>query len=140
VVALIGGALWRVYDGTSASLHAEKGLHATQFTFEAIEDYVRKHNGAWPRSWKELERSSPQMDDVYRWTGGSYKVQEFVSVDFDADPDRLAKQTEEEFQAIRPVGPFYGSYRIEIPFMLEALRQTRELKPRHAEGRKAPEK
>ena|ERR1700730_4529932 len=67
VVALIGGALWCVYDGISASLHAEKGLHATQFTFQAIEDYVRKHNGAWPRSWKELERSSPQMDDVYRW-------------------------------------------------------------------------
>jgi hypothetical protein len=122
VVALIGGGLWFVYEGISVSVHAERGLHATLLTIQAVEDHVKKHDGAWPRSWKELEDSSTKINDVYEWTQGSENVGNFVSVDFGADPDRLAKQTEEEFSAIKPVGPFYGSYRSEIPALLETLR------------------
>jgi hypothetical protein len=125
IVVLVAGGLWCVYLGVSESLHAENGLHATQYTFEAVEDFLKKHDGEWPRSWKQLEQSSPQMSDVYESVGGPDKVEEFVAVDFDADPDRLAKQTQEEFQAIKPVGSFYGSYKFRIPSLLESLRQTR---------------
>jgi hypothetical protein len=117
--------LWCAYEAISASLHAERGLHATRWTIQAAEDYVTKHNGAWPRSWVDLEESSSQMKDAYGITGGREHVEEFVAVDFKADPDRLAKQTEEQFTAIKPVGPLYPSYRSQIPFLLEALRKAR---------------
>jgi hypothetical protein len=130
IVVLIGGALWCVYDAVSEALHAEKGLHATNLTIEAVAEYLDKHNGAWPRSWKELEQSSSQMGEAYRFAGGSDKIQEFVAFDFNADPDRLAQQTDDEFAAIKPVGPRFESYRIEVPFLLETLRRTRHTKGR----------
>ncbi len=139
VVGLAGG-LWCAYDGISASLHAESGLHATRLTIQAVEEYVKKHDGAWPRSWKELEQSSTKIKDVYDWTQGSGNIDNFVSVDFGANPDRLAKQTEEDFTAIKPVGPYYGSYRIEVPFLLEALRQTRGPQPKHFNDKNATAK
>jgi hypothetical protein len=35
-------------------------------------------------------------------TGGREHVADFVWIDFDADPEQVAKQTETEFEAIRP--------------------------------------
>jgi hypothetical protein len=128
VLALVAIGFWCAYNALSGSLHAEKALHATQLTFEAVEDYVRQHDGAWPRSWNELERSSPQTSDAYSWAGGSNKIQEFVSVDFNANPDQLAKQAVAKFQAIKPVGPYYDNYTDHIPYLLEALRATRRPK------------
>lgn len=125
VVAGLAAAGWFVYRAISAALHAENGLHATRFTIAAVEDYVRKHDGTWPRSWNDLEQSSPQMRDVYRFTDGPDKVEEFVSVDFNADPDLLAKQNADEFYAIKPVRPSFENYRSHLPFLLDALRQTR---------------
>jgi hypothetical protein len=87
IVAGIAFGLWCAYDGISASLHAERVLGATRWTIEAAEDYVKAHDGAWPRSWEDLEQSSNHMKDVYGMTGGRKHVQEFVSVDFGADPD-----------------------------------------------------
>jgi hypothetical protein len=128
LVAVLAGLAWGgwcVYDGISASLHAEMGLHATRQTIETVEVYVKNHNGQWPRSWNDLEQSRSAVAEVYRWTGGREHVNEFVFIDFDADANRLAKQTDDEFDAIRPVGPFYGSYRFAIPLLLQTLRQTR---------------
>ncbi len=135
IVALLalglGFGAWCVYEGISASLHAEMGLHATQMTIEAVEEYVRKNDGNWPRSWKAIEQSSPKAFDAYQWTRGSNSISQYVFVDFDADPNRLATQSEDEFEAIKPVGPFYGSYRHHIPFLLQALRETRHTTPQN---------
>src|SRR5580700_6615697 len=98
--------LWCLYDGISASVHAERGLHATKLTIQAAEAYVKKHEGAWPRSWAELEQSDSKVKEAYEWTEGAGNVGKFVFVDFGADPNRLARQTEREFEAIKPVGPF----------------------------------
>ncbi len=113
------------------------GLHATQMTMEAVEDYLRKNDGNWPGSWKALEASSPKTFDVYRWTGGSDSVSEYVFVDFNADPNRLATQSEDEFDAIKPVGSFYGSYRYHIPSLLQALRETRHTTSQNGNDAKA---
>jgi hypothetical protein len=129
LVSGIGFGLWSLYEGISASLHAEIGLHATQMAIEAVEEYVRKHDGGWPRSWKALQESSPKTFDVYQWTGGFDHVNQYVFIDFEADPDRLATQSDDEFEAIKPVGPYYGSYKYHIPFLLQALRETRRAMP-----------
>ena len=44
---------------------------------------------------------------MFRWPHDSLAVQQYVEVDFAADPHRLAKQTADEFEAVRPIGPYY---------------------------------
>ena len=122
----IGWGAWCVYEGVSASVHAEKGLHATRLTLKAVEEYFTKHDGAWPGSWADLEQTSNKVDEVYQMTDGRDHVADFVWVDFGADPDLIAKQTENEFEAIRPVGPYYASYRFAVPLFLESLRKARQ--------------
>jgi hypothetical protein len=116
----------RAYIDISAGLHAEKGLHAARMTLQAVEEYVTKHNGAWPRSWADLEQTSNKVNEVYQMTDGREHVADFVWIDFNADPDLIAKQTEDEFDAIGLVGLQHPSYHFAVPPFLEALRKARQ--------------
>ena len=91
----------------SASLHAEHVLHASSLTVQLLEDYVVQHDGEWPRSWTDLEGLPPREWAVFEWPKDSQEVQQYVAVDFSADPQRLAKLKLDEFDAVRPIGPYY---------------------------------
>ncbi len=95
-------------------------------TLQAVEEYVTKHNGAWPRSWADLEQTSNKVNEVYQVTDGREHVADFVWIDFNADPDLIAKQTEDEFDAIGLVGLQHPSYHFAVPPFLEALRKARQ--------------
>ncbi len=116
----------RAYVDISAGRHAEKGLPAAQMTLQAVEEYVTKHNGAWPRSWADLEQTSNKVNEVYRMTDGCEHVADFVWIDFNADPARIAKQTEDNFDTIGLVGLQHPSYHFAVPPFLEALRKARQ--------------
>jgi hypothetical protein len=108
VIVAVGLAIcWSLYQGVSASLHAERGLHASLLTVQLLEDYVVRHDGEWPHSWTDLEGLPPRQWAWYEWPKDSREVQRFVAVDFSADPRRLAMEGIEEFDAVRPIGPFY---------------------------------
>ena len=127
LVAGIVCLAWLVYSGISMSLRAEKAFHATLLTTQVIEDYVRQHNGQWPRSWKELEQSSTRTGANLRWPEDQAEIEQYVCVDFDADANDLARQSADEFQAIKPIGPHYvWEDRPELSSLLETLRSTRE--------------
>ncbi len=98
-----------IYVGVSTSVHAEKALHATNEVCNLMTEYVQQHNGAWPRSWHEFEQLSlpPNKYSFYHWPEDSKRLQEFVAIDFAADPEQLAKQSVDEFDAIKPIGPYY---------------------------------
>lgn len=104
IAALAGG--YCLYLGISTSLHAERGLHAALLTVELLTDYVQQHEGQWPRSWSDLE-DLPPREKVYKWPADSLVVQQYVTVDFSTDPQRLAKLNSAEFDAVRPIGPYY---------------------------------
>jgi len=116
----------KAYVDISAGRHAEKALPAAQMTLQAVEEYVTKHNGAWPRSWADLEQTSNKVNEVYRMTDGREHVADFVWIDFNADPALIAKQTEDEFHAIGLVGLQHSSYHFAVPPFLEALRKARQ--------------
>ncbi len=44
---------------------------------------------------------------MFRWPRDSHEMQRYISVDFSADPHRLARQSSSECEAMRPVGPYY---------------------------------
>ena len=105
VAALVLG--FCVYRGISSSLHAEHVYHAALLTIGLLDDYVKQHDGDWPSSWAELEELPNREGGMYEWPTDSREVQQYVSVDFSADPERLLRQKVGEFDAVRPIGPYY---------------------------------
>lgn len=123
---LAGVAGWCVYQGVSASVHAEYVLHAALLTVQLLEEYVVQHDGAWPRSWSDLETIPPRERGLFDWPKDSREVQRYVEIDFSANPERLAKQGIEGFDAVRPIGPYYGfKDSHEVKALLKALRERK---------------
>ncbi len=106
VAAGLAIGFW-LYLGISSSLHAEHVLHAALLTVGLLDEYVDQHDGQWPRGWAELEGLPRREWAMFEWPKDSREVQRYVTVDFAADPKRLAKQSVDEFDAVRPVGPYY---------------------------------
>jgi hypothetical protein len=122
MVATVG--LWAIYGGVSAALAAERALHANSLVVGLVHDYIVDHEGAWPRSWEDLEGMASREVGMFEWPADKEEVWRYVSVDFTADPDVLATQSVREFTAIQPLGPCY-SYDPEIESLLKTLRKQR---------------
>jgi hypothetical protein len=105
IAALIGG--FCIYQRVSSSLHAEHVLHAALLTVQLLNDHVAVHDGQWPRSWTDLEGLPPRKWAMFEWPKDSQEVQQYVAIDFSADPQRLATQNVEQFDTVRPIGPYY---------------------------------
>lgn len=104
---LVGGGLWIAYQAISTPVHAEYALHAVNLTTVVVDKYVERE-GKWPGSWDDLRTvSSVNGWGMYSWPEDWQKVQLYVTVDFAADPAILARQSVEEFAAIKPVGSYY---------------------------------
>ena len=106
VLGMIGSLIW-LSSAAYVSLRAEKALHATLYTIDLVQKYVDQHEGRWPRSWADLE-SLPAPGPQFRWPEDSPELQSYVVVDFSVDPRQIAKQTEDEFDAILPAVPSYS--------------------------------
>ena len=114
VIVSVGG--WMAYSGISISLQAERNLHDTLFAIQVVEQFVHD-KGHWPRSWEELEQlpfpsKTPSPLNVDRgydedWPARSKIVWERVFIDFQAEPEQIARQDPMKFVAIKPIGPFY---------------------------------
>src|SRR4051812_20128304 len=93
-----------VYQGISASVHAEHVLHAAILTVQLLDEYVLLNDGKWPHSWSDLEKLPPRnRTGMFDWPEDSTEVQQYVELDFSVDPQNLAKQSAAEFDALRPI-------------------------------------
>jgi hypothetical protein len=145
IVAAATGA-WMLYTGVTVSLQAERNLHATIFTIRLVDQFVHE-KGRWPRSWSELEQMPfpsdaplPRNGELtvvriggshgYDWPAQSRHLRDCVSIDFGANVNTIVEQDPMEFEAIKPIGPYY-EYR-DYGFV-ESLQQT--LKATIANGR-----
>jgi hypothetical protein len=106
VLAAVSLCGWMVYRGITVSLQAERNLHATIFTIRLVEQFVAKEC-RWPRSWEELDKLSFTDGHRVDWPAASLEIQRQVSIDFGADPQKIARQDPMEFTAIWPIGPYY---------------------------------
>ena len=106
LIALTTGA-WMAYQGISVSLQAENTLHATIFTVRLVQQFVAE-NKRWPKSWTELESiSDPDPASRYMWPAAPNELQRRVTIDFAANPLKVADQDPWDFKAIKPIGPCY---------------------------------
>lgn len=113
-----------VFIGISESLTAERALHANLLVVDILSDYVVSHNGAWPESWEDLEDLPRRRHAMFEWPGDKEIVRQYVSVDFAADPAKLAKQSVDQFVAVQPRGPCYR-YDAKVSQLLDIIRQNR---------------
>jgi len=113
-----------IYCGISESLTAERSLHANLLVVDLLREYVVSHKGAWPGSWEDLEEVPGRRRAMFQWPEDKENVRHYVLVDFAADPDKLAKQSVEQFVAVQPRGPCY-SYDAEVAQLLDAIRESR---------------
>jgi hypothetical protein len=113
VVSVVG---WMLYRAATFAIQAERNLHDTLFAIQLVEQFVND-DGHWPRSWAELEQlpfpsktPSPlnvQHQPFKSWPAASKHLQECVAIDFQADPEQIARQDPMKFEAIKPIGPYY---------------------------------
>jgi hypothetical protein len=95
-----------LYEGISTALRAERALHAVNLAAKLVDQYVQKE-GKWPRSWDDLKALTIENAGMYQWPEDYGRIQEYVSIDFAADPVALASQTVEHFDAVKPIGSCY---------------------------------
>ena len=61
---------------------------------------------------------------MFVWPQDSQEVQQYVQVDFAADPRILAKQTAEKFDVVLPIGPdFPIRDRWQVAHILQTIRE-----------------
>jgi hypothetical protein len=109
VLVVVMGSLgaWLVYRVVSTAAHAEANLHYSLEALEIVERFVTQ-NGRWPRSWAELEGVDMRDGGIDRdWLRVSAGMQQWIIIDFGADPQDVAQQERMKFSAIRPKGPYY---------------------------------
>ncbi len=127
--------LWAVYTAYTLADHAERALHAVNLTTVAVERYVDRER-KWPKSWEDLATINTVDGSgigIYSWPADHDWIKQYVTVDFHADPNILAKQTVEEFDAVKPIGVYYP-YKQDghIATLIETLRRTTPDRQAHA--------
>lgn len=131
VAVLVLVAACCLYLAFSTAVRAEHALHGALLTVELLEDYVVRHDGKWPRSWADLEGLPPRDRGFFQWPKDSQEVQRYVAVDFSADPQRLAQQGIDQFEAVRAIGPYYPfNDHPSVEALLKAIRQRKITEPK----------
>jgi hypothetical protein len=104
VVFVVGGL---VYLGVSWSLSAERSLHANRLVVDLLADYITINKGVWPRCWQDLETLPVRQLGMFEWPTDKSEIERYVSVDFNADHNKVASDGVEGFTVVRPKGPCY---------------------------------
>ena len=115
VLLVLVGAIASAISAARFALTAENHLLAMHNAIGACHAYVEQNNGAWPKSWDDID---PLFPDERDWN-----VRDSVEIDFNADPAQLAKQDWESFTGIRPKQPVYLAYEWRLNALIELLKK-----------------
>lgn len=75
-------------------------MFACRYAESGCVEYLRAHNGEWPKS----------DEDIEKYSKGRPGFSDLVTIDFTADPRALAQQSREEFTAIQLKEPRYRNW------------------------------
>lgn len=103
IVAVLIAARF-VYQGYLRSFETERALYAASLTMQLLDEYVATHDGAWPRSWNDLEGLPSREWGEYQWPVHSQEIQRYVVVDFAVNSKDLAEQKTRVIDAVQVIG------------------------------------
>jgi hypothetical protein len=92
-----------IYRGVSRSLEAERALYAASLTALLLDEYVATHDGAWPRSWNDLETLPANEWNMFQWPADSHAMQRYVEIDFAVNSQVLAEKKMSVLDAINVI-------------------------------------
>lgn len=123
VVVSLGLAGYAAYQAQQSLVRSHK-LVLGRVVTGMVREYVEKNQGKWPRSWHDVATIDP--GEPFNGPRSVETMQSRVTIDFEADPTKLAQQPVEEFVAIRPRGAVMdAAYRDywQVESLLETLRK-----------------
>jgi len=132
VVIAVGAWILQCIMGCiSVWRHSDMAMYATADAARAVENFVRERR-RWPTSWQELE-SMPRPSA----TGGAALVapedwdemRTYVEIDFSLTLGAVANQPEQDFDAIKPIGPVAASYRSALDPLIQTVRDVVAAEP-----------
>jgi hypothetical protein len=110
-------------------LDAEDEIYGMYVIPVAVQAFVEENEGAWPRSWEDLQAGPQPVIFVGQHSIDYERVRPKIFIDFDADPSEVARQSPSSFMAIRPIDPVY-----QYPDEPNILQLIGILKRYHADG------
>ena len=135
VIAAVIIFLTFAYMVASTALWAENTMHTMAQVCGLVKEYMDENEGAWPRSWEDLEKLPPREGrwEVYPWPEGSKKVQKHVEIDFNVDIDEIETESfdlfYEKFDVIWPRGAYFDYKRCaEVGYLYDAIRKYQRMK------------
>ncbi len=120
-VLIVWAAAFGVWRLIHAPREAKARLADLRHVLAMVAQYAREHQGAWPQSWEEIEKTNPPEDAPPR-QGTWPEVRNHVKVNFQVDPKALVKAGPEQFSAIAPKGSC-GDYRADVERLLLAIQE-----------------
>lgn len=117
-LAVICVAVWIA----TTALKVEERLFAVVYTVQLVEEYMKKTEGEWPKSWEALD-STMLEGSFYSSKENRSKLRPFVEIQFDSDLQHVADMSSTDFSLIRPNGPCSNSYRIQIERLISTAKE-----------------
>jgi len=88
----------------------EKTFHSFVLATAVVERFIQQEN-RWPTSWDDLQVvDTVEAGSMYSWPNDAKIVQDYVTIDFDADLTTIGSQRVEEFDSIGPIQAGYEDY------------------------------
>lgn len=103
---------------------ALRGDYETIRVTEMVEDYVKTHEGNWPRSWEDLDGTDTAKR--FRPLDSSY-WRRYTKVDFTIKSEQLVVDPELIYHAVMPVSGSYLVYphaRQDLDKVMRAIREA----------------
>ena len=105
LVLVVGGIA--IYQGATTAARARKTLRVTLVAVDLLKAYAEQTGGEWPRSWDDLQAVPPVREGDIAWPDDRAEFEKRVYIDFQADPQVIAQQKPEEFEAVKPIGSYF---------------------------------
>lgn len=110
VTILLGVAGVRRWKAFTARKHHESML----LVIDACKQHLLQNDGQWPTGWHEI---TPLCKSIDHWD-----VRNSISIDFAADPARLAFEHARNFSGLQPRFKPRYSYKKELSDLIDVLR------------------
>ena len=104
---------------------ALRGDYETRRVVQMVEDYVKTHEGNWPKSWEDLRDTETAKQllplDLSYW-------RRYTRVDFTMQSERLIRDPEMIYQAVMPMSGKYILYphaKQDLDTVMQAIREAK---------------
>jgi hypothetical protein len=103
-----------------------RGEYETIRVTQMVEDYVKSHEGNWPKSWEDLDGT--ETAKRMNWADSSY-WRRYTKVDFTVQSEQLIADPKLIYRSVLPMNGEYHVYpdaKMDLDKVMEAIREAKK--------------